>query len=147
MADIYDVADWFLSKESMTHKKIQKLSYYYQAWGYALYNREMIENEEFEAWVHGPVSRKLFSEYTIYGWNDIPQKDSNDNLFSKEELNLLESVWVTYGDKSANELEALTHSEMPWIKARVGYGDYENCSEVISPDDMGEYYKSIYIGD
>ena len=37
MATIFDVADWFLSKEAMTPKKLQKLCYYYKAWGLALY--------------------------------------------------------------------------------------------------------------
>ena len=26
--NIFDVANWFLSKEEMTHKKLQKLCYY-----------------------------------------------------------------------------------------------------------------------
>ena len=29
---ILDVAAWFLLKEDMTHKKIQKLCYYAEAW-------------------------------------------------------------------------------------------------------------------
>ncbi len=36
MNNIFDVADWFLSKEAMPHKKLQKLCYYYKAWGLAL---------------------------------------------------------------------------------------------------------------
>ena len=31
-ADITDVANWFLLKEDMSHKKIQKLCYYAEAW-------------------------------------------------------------------------------------------------------------------
>ena len=36
---VKDVAEFFLTKQSMTNKKIQKLCYYAQAWFYALYNR------------------------------------------------------------------------------------------------------------
>lgn len=32
MHDLCEVAEWFLRKEPMTHKKLQKLCYYAQAW-------------------------------------------------------------------------------------------------------------------
>nr|DAX92906.1 MAG TPA: hypothetical protein [Caudoviricetes sp.] len=30
---VFDIANWFLTKEAMTPKKLQKLVYYYFAWG------------------------------------------------------------------------------------------------------------------
>ena len=36
---IGNIADWFLSQSSMTHKKLQKLCYYLQAWSLALYKK------------------------------------------------------------------------------------------------------------
>jgi uncharacterized phage-associated protein len=36
MVSVENVADWFLSKGSMEHKKLQKLCYYAQAWHCAL---------------------------------------------------------------------------------------------------------------
>ena len=150
---ILDVASWFLSKEAMTHKKLQKLCYYVQAWGLALYNKELIDSE-FQAWVHGPVSRELYNKYRSNGWEDIPKLESfqpcNTQFFSDEKnLHLLDSVWLTYGDKSGNELEALTHQEAPWINARKKAEVKENepCNEIILSDDMKVFYKSIYIGD
>ena len=41
---VFDVAQWFLAKESMTHKKLQKLIYYYYAWGQALLKRDVIDD-------------------------------------------------------------------------------------------------------
>ena len=38
MEKVMDVANWFLSQSSMTHKKLQKLCYYAQAWHCALHN-------------------------------------------------------------------------------------------------------------
>jgi uncharacterized phage-associated protein len=58
MNTIQQIAQWFLCKESMTHKKLQKLCYYAQAWNLALHNSELFE-DRFEAWVHGPVSPVL----------------------------------------------------------------------------------------
>ena len=54
------VADYFLSLvdedagDSMTNLRLQKLLFYAQAWHLALTNRPLFE-EDFEAWVHGPV--------------------------------------------------------------------------------------------
>ena len=59
MSDIRKVAQYFLSKESMSHKKLQKLCYYAQAWYLANYGKPLMPNR-FEAWVHGPVSPDLY---------------------------------------------------------------------------------------
>ena len=146
MASVFDVANWFLSKEPMSPKKLQKLLYYYQAWGYALLKKNLIDDSAFEAWVHGPVSPELYQQYKEFGWKDIPQYGGELYPFSEKENSLLESVYYTYGDKSANELEALTHIEKPWINARLGYDEYENCNTTSSPTDMEEYYFHIYAG-
>ena len=143
MTNIFDIADWFLSKESMQHKKLQKLCYYYVAWGYALYNKKLVENDEFQAWVHGPVSKELYDKYKNYGWQYIPIKEFNKQL-DPDEFDLLGSIWMTYGDMSGNELEALTHTELPWISTRAGLGDYDLSNNVVDVNIMKEYYSKIY---
>lgn len=145
-ANITDIADWFLQKESMTHKKLQKLCYYAIAWGWALMDQPIAKNDEFQAWVHGPVSPLLYEKYKENGWNDLPQPDSEVDL-SENVIQLLESVWATYGSKGGNELEALSHLELPWQNARLGVKEDERSANVISADDMKKYYKSIYQGD
>lgn len=77
---IYDVANFFLSKEAMTHKKLQKLCYFAQAWYLANYGKPLVPNR-FEAWVHGPVSPDLYSKYRGWGWEMIPQ--SKEPVFLK----------------------------------------------------------------
>lgn len=144
MATIIDVANWFLSKESMTHKKLQKLCYYYIAWGHALFNREMAEGAFFEAWVHGPISPLLYAQFRDFGWNLIPQRECVLEVFTEEQLYLLESVYLTYGPLSANELGALSHSELPWKKARGFCPPNIRSQQQISPEDMRDYYRSIY---
>lgn len=144
---IEDLADWFLAKEPMTHKKLQKLCYYAVAWGYALMDGEQIvEDDEFQAWVHGPVSPRLYQKYKMNGWkaiiSDKPAPRFNDDV---EEL--LESVWATYGDQSGNALEALSHSEKPWREARLNLRDDETGQVVVLPESMKVFYRSIYTGD
>lgn len=142
---IEQIAEWFLGKSNMTHKKVQKLCYYAVAWGYALYDKPIVSNPSFEAWVHGPVSPDLYHKYAGNGWNDLEQEEKIDiNDAGLEEL--LESVWVTYGGETGNSLEALAHTEAPWIFARGGCDAEQRCSNPIDPDQMKEYYRSIYSG-
>lgn len=139
---IQDLANWFLAKESMTHKKLQKLCYYAVAWGYALTDKEIIKDGEFQAWIHGPVSRALYDTYKDSGWNLLPIYKGLLN-FPDNIVEILESVWLTYGDKGGNELEALSHSEKPWIEARGGLADSERTCNPINVNVMREFYTSI----
>ena len=143
---IFDVANWFLSKSDMTHKKLQKLCYYAQAWAYALKGYRL-EDTDYQAWVHGPVSPALWERFKAFGYDTICMKSGNKAHFDPEDIRLLEDVWETYGDSTGNALEALSHRELPWMEARRGYEPAERCTVVISPHTMASYYKSIYCGD
>lgn len=146
---VHDIANWFLLKDSMTPKKLQKLCFYAQAWSNALFDKKLISDTQFEAWAHGPVSPELYRKYKSYRWNYIEKQEELDFKIDEMSNDLLESVWITYGDKSANELEALTHVEAPWIsaRARAGASEGSSCSEAIADEDMKNYYRSIYAGD
>ena len=145
MATIFDVADWFLSKAAMTPKKLQKLCYYYKAWALALYDEDLLPDSEFEAWIHGPVNPKLYQKYLDYVWQDIPCQEDNSSVFNEKEIDLLESVWLTYGKMTANALEAQTHVEMPWRNARIGLSEFDKCKNLISHEDMKKYYLSKFL--
>ncbi len=141
---IFEVANWFLSRQSMTHKKLQKLCYYAQAWHLALFQNELF-TENFEAWVHGPVNKDLYQKYKENGWNLIPQA-GNINI-ALEISGFLERIWETYGEYDGHQLEALTRSEAPWINARVGLNTWQASNVSISGDDMANYYRGQYDGD
>ncbi|MGN1190718.1 MAG: Panacea domain-containing protein, partial [Candidatus Ornithospirochaeta sp.] len=142
--DLFDVANWFLCKANLSQKKLQKLCYYAQAWSYAL-NGYRLMNSDFQAWIHGPVSPALYERFRSYGYDTIKIHISHAPVFEKKDEKLLNDVWETYGSKTGNALEALSHTEDPWIEARRGYSEKERCSVVISPTAMRDYYRSIYI--
>lgn len=139
MADIFEVARYFLSKCSMNHKKLQKLCYYAQAWHLAIKDRPLM-NTWFEAWVHGPVSPELYSRYKDWGGLMIPQVPDNSSL-SIEQKGFLDKIFFLYGDYSGDELEKLTHGELPWKNARSNYPDDAICRNTINNDDMKKFYK------
>ena len=102
MESIYEVARFFLSKESMTHKKLQKLCYYAQAWYLANYGKALFPSR-FEAWVHGPVSPDLYSRYRGWGWEQIPREMNPVSFNDNGSYEFLEQVYDTYGGYDADD--------------------------------------------
>lgn len=148
------VANWFLSKSSMSNKKLQKLCYYAYCW-YIVFNNDIealslnskrtintLFSETFQAWIHGPVSPILYHKYKTFGWRDIPYKSTNARI-SQDVVQLLEQVWDAYGNFSGDELELISHNEQPWIKARGNCTSSEACYNEISKKDILEYYSSL----
>lgn len=142
--NVLDVAKLFLSKAPMTPKKLQKLLYYYEAWSLALLDRKAYSDTAFEAWVHGPVSPEVYNEYRTYGWKEIPQQIGELIELEEDANNVFESVWLTYGTLSANELEMMTHDERPWKLAREGLAENEISNKKIDIYDMKTYYKKVF---
>ena len=135
---IFDIADWFLNKPPMSHKKLQKLCYFTYAWYYALNNKPLFD-ADFVAWIHGPVNRELYNELKTYAplaklnirFADVKSIDETTNDF-------LERIWETYSEFSAFQLEDIAKYEMPFKNA---YKPGE--INIISIQDMKEYYLSI----
>lgn len=147
MYPIEKVVDFFLSKSSMSPKKLQKLLYYAYAWTVALTNDKVDElnnklfDDRIEAWVHGPVVPSIYGRYKSFGWYDIPKNEQvEENVFSGEVLDILNQVWDVYGDYSGNDLEQISHKETPWIEARKGVPAYASSNNVITDESMFIFY-------
>jgi uncharacterized phage-associated protein len=140
---VFDVAQYFLSLEETTHKKLQKLCYYAQAWHLALLNKPLFDNS-FEAWIHGPVCPELYHQYKDFGWCLIPKTSSVPSNIAEESIEILDAVYDAYGKLSGDDLEFLTHSEKPWIEARKGLNEWEPSHNIIKEDTMAKYYKEKY---
>ena len=148
------LAQWFLSMSSMSNKKLQKMCYYAYCWYIVFYNDiELITKENmgdirvlcsepFQAWIHGPVSPQLYKRYKNYGWHEIP-KVTTKPVVGKELESLFQQVWEAYGSFSADELEAISHNEMPWKNARQGISSGDACSNIISTYDILQYYSQL----
>lgn len=143
MISIFDVANYFLSLSDMSNKKLQKLCYYAQAWYLAIYDKPLVDNE-FQAWVHGPVCSELYNKYKSYRYSDIPKLESDDCNLGNDIAEHLELVFNTYGSFTGDQLELLTHSEPPWQEARKGLDEWEPSKEPINHNIMKSYYWSIY---
>lgn len=144
--ELEDVVQWFRSKGSMSPKKLQKILYYAYVWTLTLENEEADDlknrlfDADFEAWVHGPVIREVYDDFRAFGYQEIPKVENSPQVFSEDILEILEDVWDEYGKYTGNELESITHQEDPWINARDGYSSIERCTEVITDEDIFNYY-------
>ncbi len=142
MLSCYDIANYFIDLANQTgsfisNLKLQKLVYYAQAWHLALYDEPLFE-EDFQAWIHGPVIPSLYQKYKSFGWQPIdedvtPQLPNNIREFLNE-------VAGEYFACDAYELERMTHAEGPWNWARKNLPADTSSTEVIEKDWMREYY-------
>lgn len=118
-----DIAKWFLNKnriqmnfedsEYITNLKLQKLLYYAQ--GFYLAKKDTpLFNDDFLAWEHGPVIRKIYDEYKKNGSNGIKFEEDFNVEIDKETERVLEEVYEKYGQYAAWKLRNMTHEETPW---------------------------------
>lgn len=156
MATYKDIADYFIavsnaSESLITNLKLQKLVYYAQAWYLAIYKKPIFE-EDFQAWVHGPVLVDLYNEYKDLKWYPIQRDDLTEERlvslkaqFSPELNQLLEEVVDEYFVLDAYALEYQTHREDPWLNARNGIPNDEPSTAIITKDSMQAYYKKFVV--
>lgn len=150
------VADYFIALSNETHSpitnlKLQKLVFYAQAWNLALLNRSLIE-EDFQAWVHGPVIPQLYNEYRQFGWKPIIREDLREgalarikNEFSPDVVEVLTDVEYEYFGLEAYQLEKLTHNEDPWLLTRTGLAEDEPSERIITKQSIKDYYSKFVI--
>jgi uncharacterized phage-associated protein len=137
-----DVADYILRQMGeISTMKLQKLVYYCQAWS-LVWDEVPIFKEPIEAWANGPVIRSLFDYHR--GMFKISRVlTGNPDLLSSEQRETINAVLDFYGDKSAQWLIDLAHTEDPWLSARRGLAPTERGNRIIKLDNMAEYYSSL----
>lgn len=140
----FDIADYFIKLANDTgsyisNLKLQKLVYYAQVWHLALYGDPLFQ-EDFQAWVHGPVIPKLYQKYKGFRWQPILE-EANPELPEKVQ-EFLDEVTKEYFACDAYELEQMTHAELPWNRARGDLPPDAPSIAVIEKECMKEYYGS-----
>lgn len=151
MATINQVCDYIIlacqeGGERLNLLKLQKLLYYAQAWNLAI-NEKPLFAGKFQAWVHGPVNREIYvrfagakSLYSAVDQTDMTEGFTLDNI-SPEDRQHIDNVLEVYAPFSGSDLEAQTHSEDPWIRARGACKPTERCETELDEAFMASYYK------
>lgn len=155
--DSIELAKFILAKlGGMPHLKLQKLIYYIEAWHLAIFEESIID-DGFEAWMHGPVSAKvwhvfknddspLLSNICISSEEVISIKAKVKGVLNGEQLALIDNVLEEYGSLTGYELEGLTHQEWPWCQGRNGIPDDESSTNEISKTTMKNFYRKRLYG-
>ena len=141
MAKILDVAQFIYDELGWVNAwRLEKLTYYADSWFAAWYG-EPLFNENFEAWVDGPVAPVLYhankGRDSLMSRN-LPQGDGSA-LLPREEA-AIASVLDFYGNWSRERLIEQTHKEEPWLEAREGLGKHARSSRVISKETTMRFY-------
>lgn len=105
------IADYFLAFANatgslVTNMKLQKLVFYTQAWHIAVFNEEIFD-EDFQAWVHGPVLPSLYEKYKSFQWRPILRDDLGD-----VSLRALEEQFSSASEKFCQMLSANIFNKM-----------------------------------
>lgn len=149
------LADWIIADhhrrgEPVTNLRLQKLLYYVQAWHLAINDAALFE-EDFQAWIHGPVLPSQYRRFKAHGPSPIPV--SADTSGDEDSIPLpsvsdavtehLHEVLEIYGPFNTWKLEQMTHSEKPWIEARGSIPIDAPSQAIISKDAMKSFYASL----
>lgn len=139
----------------ISNKKLQKLLYYIEAW--SLVHLDSIVDEDFEAWIHGPVIPEVYREYKKFGYSPISidyneldsskyiKKFEKDSGITEKQIELIDAILSKYGVLSSQELELLSHSEKPWVETRKSLTPFDHCSDVIDKDLIKTFYSSLVV--
>lgn len=146
MYSIFQVAKWFLDKEPyMSAKKLQKICWFAYSWFIALnYDPEekngvlfLIKGKKPEAWVHGPVFVDLYADFK---YNNYGNTHGSEEITNVEIIEFLNRIYEVYGKYTGDDLENISHQELPWKNARKGLAIFDSCREEIKVEDILEEY-------
>lgn len=144
MANVLDVAQYILDEKHkpLSALKLQKIVYYCQAWS-LVWDDKPLFPETIEAWANGPVIRALYEAHK--GLYEVYDVGGSPNQLIEIEKETIDAVWRDYGDKSAQWLVMLSHSELPWREARGNLKSFEPSTTVIKLDDIANYYSGLLL--
>ncbi|MBO9614849.1 MAG: DUF4065 domain-containing protein [Dyadobacter sp.] len=127
-----------------------KLVFYTQAWHIAVFDKPIFE-EDFQAWIHGPVLPSLYERYKSFQWRPIQRNDLDEvslqalqGSFSSSIQEILIDVISEYFHKDAFALEQSTYAEVPWQIAKGKLAADEACTNVIEKTTIHDYY-SLFV--
>lgn len=132
------IGKYFYDNNSeLTDIQIQKLTYYAYSWYMVMNSGNKLFEEQPQAWIHGPVFRTLYDSMKN---RKFYSEKLDHNIICEDIRNFLNVMYKIYGHFSGNQLEKMTHSELPWKNARIGKKPYERSEELISDEDIMECY-------
>lgn len=142
MLDVFDVASYFINKQeaeagdAITNLKLQKLLYYAQGCSLALRN-EPLFSDSVVRWKCGPVVESVYTKFKDYNVERIPFQSLNLDVFDKNIVFLLDTVYTSLGRFAAWMLKDLSMKTFPFTSTKM--------SDAIDHETMKEFFKTQII--
>ena len=112
--------------------KLHKLLYFTQRECIAQTGQPMFD-ASFHAWMYGPVLPSIRSLYKRDLLHSLPSEES-----IKKYRPIFDEVFKELAATKSIMLSAISHGELSWKKARVGYGKYEESDVPMKLEDIME---------
>ncbi len=155
LVDIEKLASWLVLYFNhlgtpISPFRLQKILYYCQAWSLAFLDHPLFRDEP-EAWVRGPIYKKIYNIYNVKGaiWDQIKNNNVgyvtlNENKLdlNKDQLEVIEEVIKKYSALPDIQLALITNNELPWNETRKDCEPFGMCDDKIKHKLMSDYYKS-----
>jgi len=119
------IANWFIDRASrdgevLTNLKLQKLLHIANGW-HLHFKSEPLFFDQVEAWRFGPVVPAVYHAFKSFGAGAVTKVGQAAEL-AGDTLQIVESVWDSYGEIPAVTLVGMTHKpDSPWSQT-VGKG-------------------------
>lgn len=141
------VSEWLLSYNRMmvdekgaqfiSNKKLQRLLYYAQGCFLAITGSPLF-NDNIVAWEYGPVVECVWKKYKKFEDNGIVfEEDFDHTLFTDKENDILEEVYLEFGQFSTWKLNDMSRQELPWKNTERNHA--------ISIDVIKKFFENEYI--
>jgi uncharacterized phage-associated protein len=127
MYDARQIANWFVDRaardnKTLTIMQLLKLVYIAHGWYLEMSGSPLIRNR-IEAWKHGPVIPDVYRDFRRGGIVVRAQVPNYSPEFNAYVANVLEQIYVIYGEIDANRLSIMTHEPGgPWDSASKRFG-------------------------
>lgn len=150
---LFSITSYLIQKHNITETvKLQKILYFLYL-EYLKENNKKLFEDEFEAWIYGPVLRSVYNhlKYVGLNFNEYETFDFDNDKYIVTKITPLEDKQIfdfidkkikKYKNKNTFDLVEEAHKTQPWLKARRGLNDSEISTEVIKFRDIENFVKT-----
>lgn len=138
MEDVVKVASYICDRyqkmfgTKIDEMKLHKLLYFTQRECITQTGQPMFE-ATFHAWLYGPVLPDIRSLYK----HDMLHRMPSDAFLTRY-MPVFDEVFEEFAPTKSVMLSAISHGELSWKRARVGYGKYDESDVEMKLDDIAE---------
>ncbi len=127
----------------VSNLRLARLLYYCQGW-YLVDHAEPLFDDRIEAWLYGPTVPTVYERFRPFGHRPLDTTAKLDDL-PPELVEHVKDIWEAYGHLSSYDLERISITEPPWLKARGDLRRDEATDAALSVRDMKEFFASEWV--